>query len=53
MRYLVTTNTDTPFYTAWFDPENHWSEGMVVYDLIGGTYTTDGYIWLEIEKDAL
>ena len=57
MRYLVTTNHHTPFFTAWFDPENHFNPnpevGMVVFDLQTEMFTTDGHNWREIQKDSI
>lgn len=53
MRYLITTIEETPFLTEWFEPENHFSEGMVVYDLYKNKYMTDGKTWLTIEYDHL
>lgn len=52
MRYLI-TGIDEPFMTAWFDAENHFADGMVVYDLSRGLYTTDGDVWHVIEQDHL
>lgn len=44
MRYLVTTNCYEPFFTEWFDPENHFNKDaeMVVFDLQEKKYTTNG-----------
>lgn len=42
-----------PFLTNWFDYLNHFTEGMVVYNLINQTYTTDGITWLELSVDNL
>jgi hypothetical protein len=55
MRYLITTNTQGPFFTNWFDSLNHFSKdvGMVVYDLVAQRYTTNGIDWREIEEDSL
>lgn len=53
MRYLVTMKDDTPFYTEWFDAENNYVEGMVVYDLDNDKYTEDGTTWQEITYDQL
>lgn len=56
MRYLVTTTQHPPFFTANFDPENHFDSnesGMVVFDLLLCKYTTDGVTWIEIETDQL
>ena len=35
MKYLVTTNNSKPFFTNWFDANNHFNKEveMVVYDL--------------------
>ena len=40
-------------YTHWFDAENNFSEGMVVFDLHKGLFTTDGVNWNYIEEDHL
>ena len=55
MRYLVTTNSEEPFYTQWYNPEDMHNElvSMVVYDLQKGLYTTDGREWFEIQEDKL
>ena len=55
-QYLITTNTiESPFFTNWFDPENHFNmnEGMVVYDLRNAKFTTDGTQWQPINEDHL
>ena len=53
MRYLITTPEHPPFRTEFFDPENHFTPGMVVYDLLKNAHTTDGQNWLTIEIDTL
>lgn len=55
MRYLVTTNRNIPFLTHYFEPENNFNPDveMVVYDLVTNLYTTNGYIWQDIEIDHL
>ena len=55
MRYLITTKFYEPFFTKWFEPENHFNIelGMIVYDLINCLFTTDGYQWDKIEIDHL
>ena len=55
MRYLITTAGGEPFFSDFFEPENHFSEnvGMVVFDLVNHTYTTDGATWVEIKEDHL
>lgn len=53
MRYLITTNTEPPFLSYRYEPENDFNAdiGMVVYDLIKLLYTTDGVTWIEIDED--
>lgn len=55
MRYLVTTKNKSPFFTNWFEPENHFNPDveMVVYDLVELKFTTDGKTWEDIEIDHL
>ena len=56
MRYLITTKgAYSPFFTKWFDAENHFNADldMIVYDLVENKYTTDGEEWHEIEIDRL
>lgn len=53
MQYLITSKDHKPFLTKWFEAENHFSDGMIVYDLINHCYTTDGIVWLKIESDHL
>jgi hypothetical protein len=53
MRYLVTFESVTPFFTHYFDAENHFIDGMTVYDLVQRKYTTDGKTWNDIEIDVL
>ena len=55
MRFLVTTSTNEPFFTEWFDCLNHFNEdiGMIVYDLYTRQYTKDGILWLTIQEDHL
>lgn len=53
-QYLITfTNGESPSYTNWFDPENHFAEGMVVFDLYKHLFTTDGINWKNIQEDHL
>jgi len=51
MRYLITTLTEMPFLTKWFDFENNYSPDMVVFDLQDRKFTTDGQTWNDIEID--
>lgn len=41
------------YYTQWFNPENHFVDGMVVFNLSNHTFTKDGVIWEDIEEDHL
>lgn len=55
-QYLITTKeTYEPFFTEWFDTENHFNPDldMIVYDLYNHKYTTDGNTWHNIESDHL
>lgn len=56
MTYLVTYQQDgeqLSFYTNWFDPENHFVHGMIVFNLLSHKFTTDGINWQEIQEDSL
>lgn len=55
MNYLITTIDSEPFFTNWFDAENHFNAdiGMIVYNLLSGKYTKDGINWNIIEEDHL
>ena len=55
MKYLITTSDNIPFLTNWFDPDNNFAPevNMVVYDLVNGLFTKDGYKWEEIFVDHL
>jgi len=55
MRYLITKRYELPFYTNYFESENHFNkdDDMVVYDLHLCKFTTDGEIWHDIETDHL
>ncbi len=53
MRYLVTSTEFEPFLTKWFDPDNNFVLGMVVYDLYNFTYTKDGTTWIPLAIEHL
>lgn len=53
MRYLVTHPDFIPFFTNWFDAENNFTDGMVVYNLVSRKFTIDGRAWFEILEDSL
>lgn len=53
MRYLITHPENEPFITEWYDYENNYEKGMVIYDLVKFYFTTDGKTWKEINQDHL
>ena len=54
MRYLITTTDGKrPFLSNWFDANNHFETGMIVYDIRNYLYTTDGKTWQDLEADHL
>ena len=54
MQYLIIPpGPEKPFYTNWFEPENHFSAGMLVIDLLWDHFTDDGVNWLPIQFDHL
>ena len=50
---LIIPKDSEPFLTKWFQYENHYSKGMVVYDLYSHLYTKNGEDWDEIQLDHL
>lgn len=52
-RYLIIPHEGEPFNTKWFEAENHYQEGMIVFDLACGDYTEDGINWKPIQVDHL
>lgn len=53
MKYLITLPNQEPFLTNWYDYENNYSEGMIVYDLETYKFTIDGKTWNDIMEDSL
>ena len=53
MRYLITHPDHKPFFSAYFDAENHFAEGMTGYDIFSKLYTTDGKTWKPVQTDHL
>jgi hypothetical protein len=53
MRYLITSDTNPPFLTKWYEYENHYTEGMTIYDFGHNKYTTNGIDWHDIDIDHL
>lgn len=56
MRYLIIPppNNDeltNPFYSGRFESDNHFVEGMKVFDLHTGHYTINGTAWIELQQD--
>lgn len=52
MRYLIQPLNEEPFFTNWFDIENNYEQGMIVYDLQGFLYY-NGECWKTLEFDTL
>ena len=53
MQYLIQPKDSEPFFTKWYDFENNYSEGMIVYELITFSFTTDGENWQLLNTDRL
>ena len=54
MRYIILLNDNSTFSTNWFDPENNWSDQiLIVYDLFNFTFMNDGKEWNDIRLDHL
>lgn len=55
MRYLIVSDSYAPFYSTYFDAENHFNkdDNMVVFNLTNHLYTTDGKHWFDIPEDHL
>ncbi len=53
MRYLITTPGHPPFFAPFFDAENHFLDGMTVYDIFAKVYTGDGENWKPINEETL
>ena len=51
--YLITQHLLEPFITQYYEYENCYVKGMIVYNLINKTYTTDGLNWMDISIDHL
>lgn len=55
MRYLITYTHALvePFYTKYYDYENNFVSGMVVFDLTRHIYTTNGRDWIDTPVNHL
>jgi hypothetical protein len=53
MNYLI-LHEQSAFYTNWYDRDNNYIEGMVVFNLYANLYTLDGGLnWVNILEDSL
>lgn len=52
MNYLI-LHEGNAFYTNYYDKENNYVEGMIVFNLLSHTYTLDGDLWRDIDEDSL
>jgi hypothetical protein len=53
MRYLVHPKDSHPFFTAYYDFDSHYVEGMIIYDLTKFEFTINGWDWNKITVDHL
>jgi hypothetical protein len=51
--YLITQSPYEPFIPQYYEYENHYVKGMIVYNLLNKKYTTDGINWINISFDHL
>ena len=52
MNYLIIGAGD-PFYTNWFDYENNYVPGMIIFNLLTAKHTEDGINWKDTTQDHL
>lgn len=52
MNYLI-LHHDEAFYTNWFDVDNNYIVGMVVFNLQTNMFTINGLNWIPIGEDSL
>lgn len=55
MRYLIITTRNNPFYTDYYNYENHYNSMHIscIFDLERQMHTFDGKTWVETEIDNL
>ena len=53
MEYLLIYPNNKPFISVYYDYENHYVDGMLVFNLTNRTYSSDGINLKEIEADHL
>lgn len=51
--YLIIPKDSDPFLSKWYDYENNYAEGMIVFDFSTKGYTTDGNNWKNIPENHL
>ena len=53
MNFLIQPKDEKPFLTNWFEFENHYSKGMVIYNLISNMFSSDGDTLSELLDNQL
>ncbi len=53
MQYLIHPKGLEPFLTKWYDFENHYVTGMIIYDLWHEEYSVDGKTFIKMQTDHL
>jgi hypothetical protein len=53
MNYLIITSHGDPFYTNWYDYDNNYAPGMIVFNLLTCKHTHDGINWIDTTQDHL
>ena len=54
MDYLIVTKDNKPFYTRYYQYENHYNENiLVIFDIFGFQHTYDGINWIDTILDNL
>lgn len=52
-RYLIVPAFGVPFLTIWYDYDQHYEQGMKVFDFRTMMFTSDGITWNQISRDQL
>lgn len=52
-QYLIIQNDIPPFYTNYYEYDNHYQKGMTVINLLANKYTNNGIDWFNINEDHL
>ena len=54
MRYLIITKDSQPFYTQWYEYENHYHNKIeMIFDTVNLQHTFDGINWVDTILDHL